>query len=57
MSKQDASVIKILTDLGLRKDPILTPDQEEVLKQATDPEEKFYADIVRVFDNSCKPNS
>jgi len=57
MSKQDAAVVRILTDLGLRKEEPLTPEQEESLKQASDPEEKYYADIVRVFGDSCKPNS
>ncbi len=45
MSKQDAAVVRILTDLGLRKEEPLTPEQEETLKQASDPEEKYYADI------------
>jgi hypothetical protein len=46
----DAKVIKALTDAGLRKEVPLTPEQEELFKQAIDPEEAFLASVKRIFN-------
>lgn len=50
MNSKDAAVIKSLAELGLRKEEPLTPEQEQLLKQALDPQEQFYAEIIRIFD-------
>ena len=47
--KKDAAVIKALALAGLREEPKLTPEQEQLLKQALDPEEQFAADVKRIF--------
>jgi hypothetical protein len=47
--KKDASVIKILSILGLRNDPILTPDQEQELKTAIDPELQYLNAVHHLF--------
>lgn len=49
MNEKDAAAIKALEELGLRKEIPLTPEQEALFTQAIDPEEKFYADIERIF--------
>ena len=51
MNKKDASIIKVLTDLGLRDEPELTPEEEEMFIQATHPEEKFLAGVLKVFNS------
>ena len=51
MNAKDAAVIKALTQAGLRPEPELTPDQEELLKRALDPEEQYLYDIERLFQN------
>lgn len=48
MSK-DAAVIKALTQAGLRDEQELTPEQEEMLKRALDPEEQFLHDVEQLF--------
>jgi hypothetical protein len=49
MNSKDSAVLKALAELGLKKEPQLTPDQEELLKQALDPEEQFLADVEKLF--------
>lgn len=49
MKHKDAAVIKALAELGLREEIPLTPEQEQLLKQATDPEEDFYSNIEKLF--------
>jgi len=49
MNKNDATVIKILTELGLRKEVPLTEEQEYELRYATDEEFRFNENIKRVF--------
>lgn len=56
MNEKDATIIKALTELGLRKEVPLSPQQEQLLKQALDPQEQFYADIVRIFDVDLTTN-
>ncbi len=34
LTKQDAAVIKVLTDLGYKEEEELTPDQEDLLQYA-----------------------
>lgn len=50
MNDKDAHVTKILADLGLKDQPELTPEQEEMLKRALDPELQFAHDIKRIFN-------
>lgn len=45
MQDKDAAVIAILTELGLRKEPELTADQEQLWKQAMNPDEQLLADM------------
>ncbi len=49
MNDKDAAVIKALTELGLRKEEPLTPEQEMLLKRAVDPEEEFLAQVQQIF--------
>lgn len=50
MSK-DAHVQKILAELGLTDEPQLSPEQEEILKTALDPQEQELADILKLFQS------
>ncbi len=50
MNSRDAAVIKALTELGLRKEVPLTPEQEQLLKSALDPHEQYLDDIVKIFN-------
>ncbi len=47
--KKDAAVIKALTDLGLRPETELSPEEEKILAAALDPEAAFLADVERLF--------
>lgn len=38
MNTKDAAVIAVLASLGLRKEAELTPEQEQLYKQAIDPD-------------------
>lgn len=49
MDSKDAAAIKALAELGLRKEIPLTPEQEQLLRQALDPHEQYLADIERLF--------
>jgi len=51
MNKKDAAVEKVLSDIGIREEPDLTPEQEELLKRALDPEEQFLHDVEKLFNN------
>lgn len=46
---KDSAVINVLTQVGLRKEPDLTPEQEEMLRRALDPEEQFLHDVEQLF--------
>lgn len=50
MNEKDASVQKVLAELGLKEQPKLSPEQEEILKRALDPELQFQHDVERLFD-------
>ena len=49
MSKKDAAVNKALAELGLVDDPVLTPEQEEQLARALDPELQRLKDIEDLY--------
>lgn len=49
MNKKDAAVEKVLADIGFREEPDLTPEQEEILQRALDPEEQFLYDVEQLF--------
>lgn len=46
---KDAHVLKALTELGLRKEVELSPEQEEILKIALDPHEQELDDMLRIL--------
>lgn len=52
MNEKDAAVLKALSELGLRDEPALTPDQEKLLQQALDPHEQYLEDILKIFNRS-----
>lgn len=47
--KKDAAVIKALTQAGIRPEQELTPEQEEILQRALDPEKQYFYDIEQLF--------
>ena len=49
MKEKDAAVIKVLTDIGAIDEPELTPEQEEMFRRATNPEEQFLHDVKRLY--------
>ena len=49
MNKKDSAAIKVLTQLGLRKQPQLTPEQEQQLTLAQDPGKQFLNDVEKLF--------
>ena len=46
---KDPAIIKALTDINLHTEPELTPEQEELLRLALNPEEQFLNDVERLF--------
>lgn len=52
MSKQNAAIIKVLHDVNWTQSPKLTPEQEQMFKQAIDPEEQYLADIEKLFNKN-----
>lgn len=54
MNKQDAAVIKVLSDISIEKEQILSPEQEEMLSRALDPEKDFLASIEDLFNKDKK---
>jgi len=49
MTKHDAAVTKALAELGLSEEPKLTPEQEEFLARALDPEKEFLHSVEKLF--------
>lgn len=49
MNDKDAHVQKILAELGLKDEPDLSPEQEEILTTALDPNEQELADMLRIL--------
>ena len=54
MNKQDAAVIKVLSDIGSNEEPTLSPEQEEMLARALDPEKEFMHSVERLFNKDKK---
>ena len=54
MNKQDAAIEKILSDIGIKEEPTLTPEQEEMLARALDPEKDFFGSIEHLFNKDKK---
>lgn len=52
MDKQEAAVIKVLNDIGVREEPQLSPEQEEMLARALDPEKDFMDRVEKLFKKS-----
>ncbi len=48
MNEKDAAVIKVLSELGLRDDPPIRPEFENLYPN-DDPDEQFYDDVIRLF--------
>ena len=51
MNDKDAAVIKVLNDIGYTEEPELSPEQEEQLARACDPEKQFLHDVESLFKN------
>jgi len=49
MNEKDATIQKVLAELGLKEEPELSPEQEELLKTALDPELQRLASIEKLF--------
>jgi len=49
MNKKDCAVEKVLAELGLRNEPELTAEQEEMLKRALDPEQEYLYQVKKLF--------
>ncbi len=49
MNEKDATVIKALSELGIRKEAPLTPEQERLLQLALDPNEQYLEDLLKIF--------
>lgn len=52
MNEKDAVVIKTLSELGLRKEVPLTPEQEKMLQIALDPNEQYLEDLLKIFKST-----
>ncbi len=52
MTDKSAAVLKALAELGLRKEPELTPEEEDRLQCALDPELQRLKDIEELFNRS-----
>ncbi len=50
MKDNDAAVIKVLNDIGYTEEPDLSPEQEEMLQRACDPEKQFLYDVEQLFN-------
>lgn len=54
MNKKDAAVIKVLSQLNLRKEPQLTPEQQKQLQDAKDPQAQFLDQVQKTFSDNTK---
>ena len=50
MNNQDPAIIKILSDMGMAEEPELSPEQEEILQRALDPEKEFLHSVEKLFN-------
>lgn len=48
-TKNDAEVIKILTHIGVLDEPTLSPEEEEMIARALDPEREFLHSVEKLF--------
>ena len=48
LNNKDALITKTLAELGLRKEPELTPEQEEMLQRAKNPDDFFLDDVEKL---------
>lgn len=55
MNNQDSTVIKILSDMGMTEEPELSPEQEEILQRALDPEKEFLHSVEKLFNTTKSP--
>jgi len=46
---QDSAIITVLADMGFTETQPLTPEQEEMLARALDPEKEFLHAVERIF--------
>ena len=54
MNKKDAKVIKLLSCIGSENEPVLSPEQEEMLARALDPEKQFLHSVEKLFKSPEK---
>jgi len=54
MNKHDAAVIKALADAGITEEPELSPEQEEMLARALDPEKEYLHKVKELFNPTKK---
>ncbi len=52
MNKQDAAVIKILSDIEYTEEPTLSPEQEDMIARALDPEKEFLHSVEKLFSKN-----
>lgn len=52
MESKDATIIKVLSDLDLRSEPELSPEQEQMLKRALTPDASFLDAVEQLFSSS-----
>jgi len=50
MNKHEAAVIKVLADLNIGDEPTLTPEQEDMLARALDPEKEFLHSVEKLHN-------
>ena len=48
-STKDAATLAILASLNLRNEEPLTPEQEQMLQNALDPNDEFYEELLKIF--------
>ena len=49
MNKKDCAVEKVLAELGLRDEPKLSAEEEEMLQRALDPEKEFLYQVEQLY--------
>jgi len=54
MNKKDAAIIKVLSDIGYEEPSELSPEQEEILQRALDPEKDFLDSVEKLFNKEKK---
>jgi hypothetical protein len=54
MNKKDAAITKVLSDIGIEEEPVLSPEEEEMLARALDPEKEFQHAVEQLFNKNKK---